>query len=321
MVIEMVSRFQKRLVLIIIIWGLCSCTLARAEIFTVDDESDDQGLFEKPGKYDFLKNIPSDYHLFWDKTVSRSNILNLTGIAALTSLLIHYDEPVVEEAQRFGERLHISHKTKNVEGFPFMEIPSDFGTSLYFIGDGAVDIGLAAGFLTYGYFNENNRALQTASQLSEGMLTVGITVQILKHTTGRTSPRPNNNKDKWTPFPDIKKYQKNVPSFDAFPSGHLATSMMTFTVITTNYPEYKFIRPLGYTLMGLLSFQMLNNGVHWVSDYPLALYIGYSFGKIASRRNKESGKGESKTSASGSWRMSPFLSEENDVGIAINYTF
>jgi hypothetical protein len=33
--------------------------------------------------------------------------------------------------------------------------------------------------------------------------------------------------------------------------------------------------------MGLLSFQMMNNGVHWASDYPLALAIGYGLGKVA----------------------------------------
>ena len=202
-----------------------------------------------------------------------------------------------------------------------MELPSDLGTSLYFIGDGAVDIGLAAGFLTYGYFNENNRALQTASQLCEGMLTVGITVQILKHATGRTSPRPTNNVDQWTPFPNLKAYQKNVPHYDAFPSGHLATTMMTFTVITTNYPEYRFIRPLGCTLMGLLSFQMLNNGVHWISDYPLALYIGYSFGKIASNRDKKKEMGKTASPSAGSWSIAPFLNDADDIGIGMTYTF
>jgi hypothetical protein len=57
--------------------------------------------------------------------------------------------------------------------------------------------------------------------------------------------------------------------------------MMTITVLADNYPEYSLIRPIGYTLMGLLGFQMMNNGVHWASDYPLALAIGYGLGKVA----------------------------------------
>ena len=51
----------------------------------------------------------------------------------------------------------------------------------------------------------------------------------------------------------------------------------------------RYIQPVGYTLMSLLGFQMLNNGVHWASDYPLALALGYGFGKIAvngGRRSK-----------------------------------
>jgi len=67
----------------------------------------------------------------------------------------------------------------------------------------------------------------------------------------------------------------------AFPSGHLATAMMTVTVLSENYPEYTLIRPIGYGLMTLLGFQMVNNGVHWASDYPLALAIGYGLGKVA----------------------------------------
>ena len=61
---------------------------------------------------------------------------------------------------------------------------------------------------------------------------------------------------------------------------------MTLTVISENYPEYKFIKPLGITLCSLLGYQMMNNGVHWVSDYPLGIAIGYSLGKLAVNRGR-----------------------------------
>jgi hypothetical protein len=57
--------------------------------------------------------------------------------------------------------------------------------------------------------------------------------------------------------------------------------MMTTTVISGNYPDNHYIKPVGYTLISLLAFQMVNNGAHWASDYPLALGIGYTVGKIA----------------------------------------
>jgi len=52
-------------------------------------------------------------------------------------------------------------------------------------------------------------------------------------------------------------------------------------VIGENYPEIKWIKPLGYTLTGLLGISMVNTGIHWYSDYPLAIVLGYAFGMIA----------------------------------------
>jgi hypothetical protein len=39
--------------------------------------------------------------------------------------------------------------------------------------------------------------------------------------------------------------------------------------------------------MGALGFQMMNNDVHWASDYPLALAIGYGLGKHAASRGRQ----------------------------------
>lgn len=68
------------------------------------------------------------------------------------------------------------------------------------------------------------------------------------------------------------------------PSGHIATFMVTITVIATNYPEIKWIKPVGYSLMGIIAFEMMASRVHWVSDYLLALLIGYVVGKTAANR-------------------------------------
>ena len=98
----------------------------------------------------------------------------------------------------------------------------------------------------------------------------------------------------WHPFPNPGKYQKSVSNYDAFPSGHLATAMATITILAGNYPDNKYIKPVGYSLMGLLGYAMLNNGVHWISDYPLAIAIGYTCGKIAVSR-RPSGDSENRT--------------------------
>jgi hypothetical protein len=57
------------------------------------------------------------------------------------------------------------------------------------------------------------------------------------------------------------------------------TATAALYVIMGNYPEKKWIKPVGYTLLGALSFQMVQSSVHWASDYPVALVMGYIIGK------------------------------------------
>jgi membrane-associated phospholipid phosphatase len=125
--------------------------------------------------------------------------------------------------------------------------------------------------------------------------TLAITTQFVKRITGRQSPfRAMDPPPGTTAVPggswhfliSPKNYQKSVSNHDAFPSGHLATAMATVTILAGNYPDNKYIKPVGYTLMGLLGYSMLNNGVHWLSDYPLAIAIGYTCGKIALARGR-----------------------------------
>ncbi len=75
--------------------------------------------------------------------------------------------------------------------------------------------------------------------------------------------------------------------YDAFPSGHIATMMSVVTILADNYPEKRYIRPVGYSLMGLVGFAMLNNQVHWASDYPLAIALGYVCAKQVEKRNRK----------------------------------
>jgi hypothetical protein len=124
--------------------------------------------------------------------------------------------------------------------------------------------------------------------LFEGITCAAITTQLIKHVTGRESPDGSTEAGGvWRFFPDQFKYAKHVSHYDAYPSGHLATATVTLTVISENYPEYNYIvLPVGVTLLALVQLQMMNNGVHWASDYPLGFAIGYSFAKIAVRNNR-----------------------------------
>ncbi|MBL8024115.1 MAG: phosphatase PAP2 family protein [Elusimicrobia bacterium] len=282
--------------------------------------------YTRPHPLAFITHQPSDMKMAWQRTFKKENILPLSLLAAGTGVLIVLDQYLFERTYKAGDTLNITHESEQntladitLPGSYKVRLngPNNIGTGLYFLGDGITHAAIAGSFLTVGLMASDNRALQTASQLVEGILANGIVVQLLKHTTGRENPNTaTQTGGKWQFFPNQKDYAKHVNKYDAFPSGHLSTAMVTVTVISSNYPEYKFVRPLGYTLMGALSFQMVNNGVHWYSDYPLAIAMGWMFGKIAVDR------GRSKTDDSASL---PFFIGPTTIagkpGLALTFPF
>jgi hypothetical protein len=60
--------------------------------------------------------------------------------------------------------------------------------------------------------------------------------------------------------------------------------MATLTVVAENYPEQRWIRPVGYTLVGALGIGLVAKGMHWYSDLPAGIALGYIFGKVAANR-------------------------------------
>ncbi|MBN2743390.1 MAG: phosphatase PAP2 family protein [Marinilabiliaceae bacterium] len=258
------------------------------QLYVINPE--EQYIYFKPQPLSFIGNSFKDIYLAAGEAVKKENLWGMGAIAASTAILIVYDEEITAAAKQFGRfiNLEATNDAKNIspiEGVSFF-VPTDLASSLYYIGDGITELSVNLGFYIYGWCTKDARALRTATQLTEGMIAVGTSVQVLKHLTGRSTAMMNNDKDLWRPFPSLQAYHSSVPAYDAFPSGHLATAMMTTTVIAMNYPEYKFVKPLCYTLMGLCGYQMLNNGVHWAGDYPLALAMGYTMGKIAVNRGR-----------------------------------
>ncbi len=66
------------------------------------------------------------------------------------------------------------------------------------------------------------------------------------------------------------------------PSGHIMSATVMFTVLEQEYPEYNYIfYPSEVVWLGVLGFGMINVGVHWASDYPLGIALGYLFGRSA----------------------------------------
>jgi membrane-associated phospholipid phosphatase len=220
-----------------------------------------------PKWYEMFTNIPGDCVQFYNTNFVTEMIPLYAGTAVLTAGLIATDENTWQGSNKVYKK------------YPGVKRWSDIFVQ---IGDGRTQFGLAGIYALYGFIASDNRALRTASQITEAVLASGAVVQVLKHITGRQSPFVSTMpRGRWDFFPNQINYHKHVPSYDAYPSGHVTTALATVVVIAENYPDMKWISPVGYTLTGLLAISMVNTGIHWYSDYPLAVVLGYTFGMIA----------------------------------------
>ncbi|MBF0205311.1 MAG: phosphatase PAP2 family protein [Oligoflexia bacterium] len=251
--------------------------------------------FSRPKTFDFITNVPSTMIDAWKISFnSKPETLWAWGAVASSTLLLYiYDEKILNGCQRLGRNLHLGNDdhTETIISLNDNNIfrgPTDIGSTLYFLGDGWMHSFIGAGFLVSGAFANNNRALQTGSQIFNGLISATIPNQLLKRSFGRESPfRRTKERGNWVPFPNPSRYNADASKYDAMPSGHVTTATMTFTIIDANYPEYRyFIRPLAIAWITLLGFQMVNNGVHWSSDYPLAIAMGYVVGRAASKQGR-----------------------------------
>lgn len=284
-------------------------------------------VYSRPKPFEFIKVIPRDYGAFCKTVFRKDQIIHIAEIAGETALLIALDQQILDDAQNFGRTIHLagtSNQTtlinksvtiSNKEIKLQFNVPTDVNSTFYYLGDGWTHTTLAISFWISGLISKDFRSLRIASELGECILTTGIATQFLKHITGRQSPYTTSVKGgTWHFFPNQKQYADHVPEHDAFPTGHLATAMATVTVIADNYPEHKFIRPLGYSLMSLLGFAMLNNGVHWAGDYPVGIALGYVFAKVAVNHGRVIHSTDHSTSLSKNrWKFSPsvtFVSNE-----------
>jgi hypothetical protein len=248
-------------------------------------------IYSKPRTFDLIRYIPSDLYQFGVSLTRKENLKWDALALGATAATIPYDQKILEDGIKFGDRLggwDESPRYKRVLGLEFF--PTSISSGVYYFGNGNTTLFLSGFFYVKGLINRDDyRALNTSSELVEALLSVGVTTQTFKRMTGRQSPiaalETGHDGGLWTPFPSFSAYGKHTPYYDAMPSGHMATFMATLVIISTNYPEYKWIKPVGYSLGGLLAFSMVSNKVHWASDYPVGILIGYMIGKnIAKRR-------------------------------------
>ena len=224
-----------------------------------------------PNWHEFVTNTPSNMFSVVSSSFTSENLPALGYISAVTTAL------VITDAQT-----HSAVKTFFKNNKPL----KNFGKYAVYMGDAKVEFGIGGLFALYGGIFGDNLALRTGLQCTEAIISNGIMVQLLKRITGRESPlKASSGSGIWQFFPNVKKYQKNQPQYYSFPSGHLSTLMAAITVISENYPESNYIKPVGYSLMGILGVGLVAKDMHWFSDFPLAMALGYEFGKIITSRN------------------------------------
>ena len=243
---------------------------------------------------------------------SKKAIPSWAAIISTTALTYHYDEDLIEGSQNTGRRWGLAQHdhTKTVlkmGQYDILRLPSDTASWLYFMGDGWLDMMVAGGFMATGYFGDHVRPYNTAIQLIHGMVVSGIAVQVLKRSTGRESPSDAScERGCWRPFTEPRKYDAHTSKYDAMPSGHVMTTTLVWTIIRTNYSEYDHILfPAEIAWISTLGFAMMNNKVHWASDYPLAIGMGYVIGKAATRMGQPYNKKAEDGKTASNWFFMP----------------
>ena len=235
-------------------------------------ENDSSGIsnydFNKmPKWHEMITNIPGDWSRYFQVTFRENKIPLYLTVAATTAALVVTDDKTWQESDKFYKKGGAGKRWSDI----FIEM-----------GDGKTQFGLGALFGIYGLITNDVRAVRTGSQIIQAVLASGTVVQVLKHITGRESPFvATTPTGVWNFFPNQITYHQHVPHYDAFPSGHVTTFLATVVVIAENYPEIWWIRPVGYLFTAGLAVGMVNKGIHWYSDYPLAIALGYTFGMIA----------------------------------------
>lgn len=248
-----------------------------------------------------VTGVPGTLVRFGARIGSVDRLPDLAAIGVSTAVLVRLDGRLYDGTRDWSDRMGLSPDNTYASYLRFpipgagkdaflFHVPTNLGAGFYFLGDGWFHGAVVAGFLGVGAIAGDDEALRTAADLVEVIGCTGVVSLALKMSTGREDPivrsTPNG---RWRFFPNPKRYLDDTPEYDAFPTGHLATLLATTIVIAGHYPDTWWIRPLGYALCVPLGFQMVNSGVHWWSDYPLGMYVGWTMARVVLDRRTGSG--------------------------------
>ena len=253
--------------------------------------------------HSMITNVPRDISNFPASAFNSKKIPLIAVLAAGTGALMMIDEQGWQTNRRLFNQSTAFHNL------------SDFGVNL---GNEKYHFMVAGLFGAYGLISSDSRSLKTASNLVEVIIASGVTVQLLKRIFGRESPAVATEAGgEWTFFPNLKEYQKHQPKYYAYPSGHLTTLTAAVTVIANNYPEAKWIKPVGYSLIGICGLGLVSRGMHWYSDLPIGFFLGYTFGNLISPQKETPASAEPSVSNA---HFTPLIGFDN-LGVQFSLNF
>lgn len=268
---------------------------------------------------DIFKKVPQTSIYTFKTSFSKEALPGWAAIVGSTAVLYYYDEKLYRGSEQIGRDLGIGNDDNtrpvvSMNGQDLLRLPSDTGSFLYFLGDGWMHFAIAGSIMGYGYASDHSYEVNTGIILVHGMLVSTIFNQTLKRSFGRESPNvKTQERGAWRPFPSFNEYNQKTAEHDAMPSGHVMTATLTFTILAERYPDQKVaIYSVGGVWISALMFQMMNNGVHWASDYPLGIAMGWVIGKASTKI--VGNMAESQIEKETSWNFLP-ISKDGGMGM------
>jgi membrane-associated phospholipid phosphatase len=209
-----------------------------------------------------------------ETSLSTQILVGVTGGVALTAILIHYDQDIYDNIQRWRE-----HSTVIKEVSPVI-------TNM---GDGKFSLGLFGGFAGYGLLANDPKALEVAKIGAESFLLTGITVQLLKHLCGRERPSDATRPGGFWHGPFAfsgkpKGGKRGIAAFDSFPSGHTVSIFSAATTLSDLYPA-PWVSYTSYSLASIVALSRVIERTHWLSDCFVGAVIGHFGTRLVEKLN------------------------------------
>lgn len=173
----------------------------------------------------------------------------------------------------FGTAFHFDGATASAVG-----TPRTWATHVSTYGQPTILAGVSVGLYGLGSFVHNDRLRSTGVNGAEAIVDTIILTEGLKLATSRFRPMQDTDQDG-----DF--WSKGVRVNSSMPSGHAAASWAFAKVISSEYPDKKWLGWLAYGGAAAISTSRVFAMKHFPSDVVAGSVFGYLTGAYVSRRS------------------------------------